>query len=218
MKWTIVGAAAMQFIFAARYPRPDQYSFFVPFYAVTGILIGLGAWAAIRRWRWTCWAGLALAVVPIGLYAVLPGQARRMQLNLFGREIPYRDPYEFFLKPWQQGDHGVRRFCEETFAILPPNAMLFADPTPAGALFYLQEIEGKRKDVTIVFAWDGRPLNDLLKARPPDFVPRWARPVYTVDTRPRYAPTPFIRDCKFVKEGILYRVLPPERMPMRAWR
>lgn len=218
IKWTVVAAAAIQFVFAARYPRPDQYSFFVPFYAIAGVLIGIGTWAVVRRWRWTWWVGLVLAIAPIGVYVVLPGMARRMQLNLFGREIPYRDPYEFFLKPWRQGDKGVRRFCEETFEQLPPSAVLFADPTPAGALFYLQEVEGKRKDVKIVFRWDNVPLNSLLIAEPPGFVPRWVRPVYTVDTRPRYAPLPFIRDCTFRKEGVLYRVLPPENMPTTAWK
>jgi len=217
LKWTVFGVAGMQFVFAARYPRPDQYSFFVPFYACVGIATGLGAWTVIKRWKAARWAGLLLALVPVAVYTVLPSAARRLELKLFTRELPYRDPYEFFLKPWRNGDDGVRRYAEELFRTLPKDAILFADPTPAGALFYLQAVEGKRPDLRIVFMWDNLPLDSLLKPNIPSFGPRWVRPVYAVDTRARYAPAAFIRDCRFVKEGIVYRVEPPDQWPPKPW-
>ena len=46
--------------------------------------------------------------------------------------------------------------------------------------------------------------------------PRWFRPVYTV-TNDHYAPKPFVRDCKLVPEGPIYRVEPPKRYPKTPW-
>ncbi len=207
IKWAVFGVAAFQFIFAARYPRPDQYSFFVPCYACVGVLIGLGAWAVIRRWRWACWAGLALAVVPIGIYARLPDIARRLEFNPFTRAMPYRDPYELFLKPWQQSNDGVRRYLDEVFEILPPDAVLFADITPAGALVYGQLVEGRRRDILLIWSWQEEMSLDQMLYH--TFPPRWKRPIYTVSDNDRYGPPFLIRQCRLVPEGIVYRVEAP---------
>ncbi len=213
--WALCGALAVHFVFAARYPRPDQYSFFVSFYGGLGILIGLGAWAVIRRWRWTSWALVVLAIVPVGVYAVLPPVARRLEFNPFTRELPYRDPYEFFLKPWQHNNTGVRRYVEEVFEILPKNAILFGDPTPAGALLYAQQVEKRRPDLRFAWVWDNMNMEQLLLRT---FPPQWLHPVYTVADDPEYAPKVFVRDCKLVPEGILYKVIPPRRYPKTPWK
>jgi hypothetical protein len=215
VKWAIVALAALHFVFAARYPIRDQYSFFIPCYALLGILVGLGAWAFIRRVRWLRWAGIALTLLPIGVYAVLPELARRMEYNPFTRALPYRDPYDFWLKPWQQGNYGVRRYCTEAFEILPKDALLFADPTPGCALIYVQHIEGKRKDVRFVWSWKDMSFEAMLHAT---FPPRWRRPVYITSTSEPYAPAVLLRDCKIVPEGILYRVDPPRRYPKGPWK
>lgn len=213
VKWAIVAVAGMQFLFAARYPRPDQYSFFVSFYAVAGMLIGLGAWAVIRRWPWTRWLGVVLAIAPVGVYAVLPTVARQLEFNPFTRALPYRDPYEFFLKPWQQGNTGVRRYVMEAFDILPEKALLFGDPTPAGAFLYVQQVEGKRPDLSFFWRWDGLPFEELILRT---FPPKWRRPVYCVADEVPYAPELFVEDCKLVPEGVLYRVELPRHLP-RPW-
>lgn len=215
IKWAVFGVVGLLFIFASRYPRPDQYSFFVSCWAAMGLLVGLGAWAMVRRWRWTRWAGVVLAVAPIGVYAVLPDVARRLELNPFTRALPYRDPYEFFLKPWQQGNDGVRRYVSEAFRDLPPDAILFGDPTPAGAFLYVQQIEGQRLDLKFAWIWDDRPLETLLW---PTFPPRWRHPVYTVANDAKYAPAAFVRDCELVPKGVLYEVKPPKHFPKSPWR
>jgi len=214
VKRAIIGVAAIHLVFAMRFPVKDQYVFFVAPYACLGLLVGLGAWAVIRRWRWTRWAGLVLAVAPVGVYMVLPGVARWSGLNPFTRSLPYRDPYEFFLKPWQHGYYGVRRFSEEAFEILPENAVLLADTTVAAALLYVQRIEGKRPDLTFIWRWRGLPPEQLLHET---FPPRWRKPVYLVATEPPYAPRVLLRDCQIVPEGILYRVEPPKRFPKTPW-
>jgi len=214
VKRAIIGVAAIHLVFAMRFPVKDQYVFFVAPYTCLGLLVGLGAWAVIRRWRWTRWAGLVLAVAPVGAYMILPAAARWIGVNPFTRSLPYRDPYEFFLKPWQQGNYGVRRFSEEAFEILPENAVLFADTTVAAALLYVQRIEGKRADLTFVWRWEDLPLERFLHQT---FPPRWRKPVYLVATQQPYAPRVLLRDCQIVPKGILYQVEPPKRFPKTPW-
>jgi hypothetical protein len=187
----------------------------VPFYACVGLLIGLGAWAIIRRQRWMRWVGLALAVAPIAVYAVLPDVARRLEFNPFTRSLPYRDPYRFFLTPWQQNTYGVRRYVDEAFEALPQNAVLFADITVAGVLLYAQQVEARRPDLRFVWAMNTFPIEGLLLAT---FPPRWRYPVYLVSNEKRYAPAVLLRDCRLVPEGVLYRVKPPGRYPDTPWR
>ncbi len=218
LRWAVVCVGLIHFVFAARYPIVDQYTYFIPFYACAAFLIALGAQVIIHRWAWTRWVTLAMTIVPVGVYMVLPSVARRVGVTPFTRAIAYRDPYVFWLKPWQQGYYGARQYVDEAFKILPKDAILFADPTPAVAFLYVQEIEKKRPDVKVVFGWDRLPLDALLKAEVPSFVPRWVRPVYVVDTRPPFAPAAFVRDCRLVPEGILYRVVAPEKWPPKPWR
>ena len=212
VKWTVVGVAAVHFVFAARYPVADQYQFFVPCYAVLGVLIGLGSCVLMRRSRWIRVGSLVLSIAPVAIYAVLPGQARRFDPDLFARKLPCGDPYEFYLKPWQQGNYEARRYVEQVFGTLPSNAVLFARFTPRMALRYGQEVEGKRPDVKLVYAECRFPLDSLLRRPITPSNPRWDRPIYTAEIN-RYAPKPLLGICRFVREGPVYRVEPPDRWP-----
>jgi hypothetical protein len=155
LAWAIVALAAVYFLWAARYDVPDQFSFFVPFYVLSSVLIGLGAGAVLAKpGRWRLAALLVLALVPVAVYAALPSAARAAGLKFFKREVPYRDPYVYFLQPWKRGDWGARRFAEEALAGLPQNAVLLPDSTTAPPLQCLQDVEGKRRDVLIVSPYD----------------------------------------------------------------
>jgi len=148
--------AAIYFLWAARYKVPDQYSFFVPFYVCGSLLIGVGA-AALLAWRrWMAWLLVALALMPVGVYAALPAMARSAGFVFFKRELPYRDPYVYFLRPWKCGDRSARRFVEEVLAALPENAILLPDTTSSMPLKCLQDIEGRRPDVRIVDPYDAK--------------------------------------------------------------
>jgi len=142
--------AAVYFLWAARYRVPDQYSFFVPFYVPASVLIGVGTARLLEgRWQRLRWAALALALVPVAVYAVLPAAARRAGLTTSPHDVPYRDEYRYFLQPWRCGEDGPRRFAEETLSRLPRHAALFADTTVAPPLVYVQVIEGRRPDVLL---------------------------------------------------------------------
>jgi len=148
--------AAIYFLWAARYKVPDQYSFFVPFYVCGSLLIGVGA-AALLAWRrWMAWLLVALAIMPVGVYAALPAMARSAGFVFFKRELPYRDPYTYFLQPWKCGDRSARRFAEDVLAALPENAILLPDTTASMPLKCLQDVESRRPDVLIVDPYDVR--------------------------------------------------------------
>jgi len=148
--WAILLLGGIYLFWAARYNVADQYTFFIPFYVFGSVFIGVGAsWILARFGRRYRWLLLALAVLPVGVYAVLPEVARRSGLTFFQRMIPYRDPYTHFLRPWKMGDYGPRRFAEEVFQALPPDAIILADSTSSRPLKCLRDIEGRRQDVLI---------------------------------------------------------------------
>jgi len=224
-RWALVGVLGVHFVFAARYPVPDQFAFFVPFYAAFGVMIGLGARDVIRRWRPVRWVCLVLAIAPVGVYFSLPALARRFAPELFTGDVyfcepyaAYCDPYVHFLRPWQCGNDGPRRHAEAVFDALPPDAVLVADFVSGTSLSYLQAVEGERPDVTLTFSHRPFPIATFLRASGSPPPPRWTRPVYAVGDKGRYVPPPLDRGFRFVREGVLYRVDTPERWPNVAPR
>jgi hypothetical protein len=148
----LVALAAVYFAWAARYKVQDQYAFFVPFYAVASVMIGVGAARLLEnRGRLAHAAALATALVPVAVYAVLPAAAERWNLVSFARHLPYRDSYAYFLQPWKQGDRSARRFVEEAFASLPARAVLIPDSTSTPPLVCAQQLERQRPDVLIAY-------------------------------------------------------------------
>ena len=203
--------AAVYFVWAARYKVADQYAFFIPFYVVGSVLIGAGI--GILRPRLTGVRGcvlLGLALLPIGVYAVLPAAAQKAGFTFFERTLPHRDPYTYFLEPWRMGDHGACRFAEAVFEVLPPGAVLFTDSTPAPPLLWLQEIEGRRPDVQIVAPRGVAP--EMLKhywGSTKDLMPEFEaanRRVFVVSDHPAYMPPWMARYTRRVPFGDIFEV------------
>jgi len=155
--WVLLALASVYFLWAARYNVPDQFSFFVPFYVLASVLIGIGV-AAIAAWRgrWVAPVCLVLAVVPVVVYAVLPHVARQAGFVFVKRELPYRDPYTYFLRPWKCGDRSARRYAEEALAALPERGILLPDTTASTPLKCVHDVEGVRPDVLIVDGYDAK--------------------------------------------------------------
>jgi len=141
--------AAVYFLWAARYKVPDQFSFFVPFYVLSSVLIGVGAGCLLSRKRLKAVLVL-LALLPVGVYAVLPSVAEAVGFQFQSRVLPYRDPYTYFVQPWKRGYEGARRFAEEALDSLPPKAVLMADSTSSAPLQCVWQVEGRRPDVVVV--------------------------------------------------------------------
>lgn len=149
--------AIMYFVFAFRYNVADRFAFFLPFYCLAAAFIGLGADVVLTRFNRKSTATwlLLFALLPIPMYFIIPDMARKAYKPLGQRrQRPYRDEYDYFLKPWKTGNDGAQRFAYEALDVLDENAIIYAYPTDAHTLLYTQEVMGKRPDVKIVSLCD----------------------------------------------------------------
>jgi len=206
----IVALLVLFFVFAARYTITDRYAFFLPFYCVAALMIGLGVHEVVR---WGLPRATVLVVVfallPVAVYAVAPGLAQHWNLPIRTRQdIPYRNDYQYFLQPWRTGYTGAERFAREALETAEPNAIICADSTTVAPLLYVQEVKGVRPDVKIVagiVSSQGAPrvqeqtVEELLEERP----------VYVVSKRRGYCPAFILDRYSCAQAGVLWRVARP---------
>jgi len=153
----LLGLVLLFFLFAFRYVVPDRHAFFLPFYVLTAIAIGLGAdvFLSPTRPRWFTAVVLLCTLLPIPTYMIAPAVARKMYKSLGQRrQVPFRDDYTYFLQPWQRGYDGARLFAESVFDTVKTDAVIWADSTTVHSLLYAQEVKGKRRDIKIVSEYD----------------------------------------------------------------
>jgi hypothetical protein len=209
----VLALIALFFLFAFRYTVHDRYAFFIPFYCVVSILIGLGTYLLQTRMNRGAFVLLVLffSLLPVGVYAAAPTLARKMQLNIGTREdIPYRDDYEYFLRPWKTGYRGADRFADEVLSLAEDNAVVCADTTTVAPLLLAQQVKGKRPDVKIVSGavnskdaprFDEQTIEQLLEDGP----------IYVVSPKPGYCPAFVLDNCDLVRAGILWQVTEREK-------
>jgi len=208
----VLALTVLFFLFAFRYTIPDRYAFFIPFYCLVSILIGLGTdtLRSQKNLKVPAFLLLLFCILPVGVYAALPPLAKKIQLNIGTRnDIPHRDDYEYFLRPWKTGYKGAECFAEEALDLPEDNAVIYADTTTVGPLLYLQEVKGKRPDVKIVSGtvnskdapkFDDQSIGQLLEAGP----------VYVVSPRPGYCPKFVLDHYDLIRAGILWQVIKSE--------
>ncbi len=208
----VLALTVLFFLFAFRYTVPDRYAFFIPFYCLVSIIIGLGTnmLRSQKNLKVPVILVLLFCILPVGVYSALPPLAKKMQLNISTRnDIPYRDDYEYFLRPWKTGYIGAERFADEALSLAEDDAVIYADTSTVGPLLYLQEVKGKRPDVKIVSGnvkgknapgFDEQTIGQLLEAGP----------VYVVSSQPGYCPEFLLDNYDFVRAGILWQVVKSE--------
>ena len=199
------------FVFAFRYTVPDRYAFFIPFYCLVCVFIGVGAGAVLERFKnqYLPIAIIILTLLPISVYAVVPIIAERMEFSLgTNRQIPYRNEYTYFLRPWQCGNNGPELFAANTLDSVEENSVIIADSTTVYALWYAQQLKGLRKDVRIISDPDHgdyknpidfvtvQTLDDLLAGRA----------VYVVSHQKGYCPKFILENYDSVKSGPVFRI------------
>jgi 4-amino-4-deoxy-L-arabinose transferase-like glycosyltransferase len=151
------------FVFAFRYTVPDRYAFFIPFYCLASVLIGIGVhlFAQPNR-KILFWVFFIFALLPIPTYIIAPAIAQKQKFNLSTRaDVPYRNDYVWFLQPWKAGYSGAEEFADEVFGKLGRDAVVYADNTMVYPLLYMQEVKGKRADIKIISEYassEGVPL------------------------------------------------------------
>jgi len=203
---------AVYLVWAARYKVVDQYAFFIPFYVLASVMVAAGARAVLDRvGRWGPAVLLVAALVPVGVYAVLPALGRRIEFPKFDRALPYRDSYAYFLRPWQTGNEGPRRFARETLESLPAGAVLFTDTTPRPPLVCLQALEAVRPDVRLAVPGGLGPetVGRYWNSRR-NLVPEFAadgRRVFVVSDHRAYMPRWMAAHTKRVPFGLVFEVV-----------
>jgi len=205
----ITAMLILHFVFAFRYTVPDRYAFFLPFYCLAAVLVGLGADVVLRRYnrKELVIAALAFTLLPIPAYFVTPEVARRAYKPLGQRrQRPYRDEYKYWLSPWKTGYRGAERFANEALDIVEKNAIIYACATDVHSLLYVQEVKGKRQDVKIISHHDksenAPAFNEDTVA---DLVD--SRAVYVASPVKRYCPDFLLEHYDFVKRGVLWKVV-----------
>lgn len=210
----VLGASLLLFfVFAFRYTVPDRYAFFIPFFCLVSVLVGVGfnsvlAGLAPPYRRVLCWAVFILALLPIPVYIVAPVVAEKMHLNLSTRrEIPYRNDYTWFLRPWQTGYNGPEQFAKQALSDVEKEAIIIADGTTVYPLWYIQEVKGTAPNVKIVsnhgsyespIAFPTAETIDKLVAE---------RAVYVVSPVVGYCPGFLLERYKFEQKGVLWKVI-----------
>ena len=202
-------------IFAFRYTVPDRYAFFIPFYCMAAIFIGLGTYILQQRLnpRYFVPAVLLFSLLPVNVYALAPVLARKMQLNIGTRDdIPYRDDYAYFLQPWKTGYNGAEKFADEILNTVDNNAIVYADSTTAPPLLYVQEVRGIRPDVKIISGTvnskdspklDEHTIEQLLKERT----------VYLVSSKPGYCPAFILENYELSRTDVLWKITGRKKIP-----
>jgi hypothetical protein len=171
--WVMIAQTFIIFVFVGRYNIRDLYTFFVPVCVVTAFWFGLGAASLLRRWRSGISRRVLLALLlvnallPVAVYVVFPQVAReRGWLRSQMSDIPFRDEYNTFFRPWRCFDHSAALFARAALERLQPGDWLIAGATDSPAVALTHRLEGGPPD-TEVFLYarcltdTTRPLNTI---------------------------------------------------------
>lgn len=218
-KWfafIIIALTVLYFVFAFRYTVPDRYAFFIPFYCMLSIFIGIGVFSYFLKSNGAhtvLFAVFCLVVVPV--YIKAPEIAAGLNFKIgSNRIIPYRNDAEYFLQPWKMdfrnkvNPNGAEQFAIQALITVESPAIIYADSTTAAPLLLVQESHtfSKKDDIKIVSSigtTEGLPqfneqtIDELLSQRN----------IYVVSNIKGYCPD-FLLDgrYKFKSERVLFKV------------
>lgn len=193
--------------FAFRYTVPDRYAFFLPFYTMTAILVGAGVSRILHRWKSKSLyiAIFAFAILPAFVYAFLPSVVEN-NYPIFKnkRQLPYRNEYTYFLRPWKTNYLGAKKFACEAIAQAENNSAIFADGTSLYPLIIAKNLYYPNKNIDIYSShgsynnlgeFDDEKILDMFNYRS----------VYVVSPVRGYCLDVFIENVEFENCGVLYK-------------
>lgn len=203
LAWPARYLLAVYLLFAVRYDVPDQFMFFLPFYAMTSVLAGAGlAWLSRsdkRRWLAPA-AAVSLLITPM-IYAAAPKLWQAFSLPLPGRkDLPGRNPARYWLVPWKGREDSAERFARTALEQVPPGSVIIADSTSRPPLQLTQACHRIGLDVEL--PTDGR----AARKRAPVGTPN----VFVVSAKKHYCPTWILRAARLRKDSddaVLFRVV-----------
>jgi hypothetical protein len=199
------------FVFAFRYTVPDRYAFFLPFYCMVSILVGLGGKILFEKFtNKTVLVLLGIfALMPIAVYIITPVIAENQGINLgTRRDIPYRNDYTYFLRPWQQSNNAPERFAKQAMTVADNNDFILADGTTVYALWYAKQQQDINSNVKILSghgnynspAKTPQNKNELLEMMQKG-------DVFVVSPVKGYCADFILQGFNFQKQGVLYKVI-----------
>lgn len=210
--WFLLLVFGVDFVFAFRYPVPDQFVFFTPCYVILALLIGIGAAWIVQSFKNSA-VGIgmaALAFLPVGAYAMAPSMLRSLRIDLgIKRDIPYRDSARYFIQPWKCGENSAQGFGEEALKTAGPDGLLYADTTIKNVLVYLRDVEGIEQGVTLTTGHDTIPRQPRIDRTPEDVEPFVAAGRAFICTNVEaYVPKWMRERWRLEPEGIIFRIVP----------
>ncbi|MBP7747906.1 MAG: DUF2723 domain-containing protein [Phycisphaerae bacterium] len=168
--WVLLGQTLLICVFVGRYRIPDVYKYFVPICAVTALWFGWGVAGMLRRWRvgpgrwWLLGLLTANALLPVVVYFCFPILAASHGW-LAGqlRDIPYRDEYQHFFRPWRHSGRGAATLASSAMEQLGSGGWLIGDNTTAFPVAITYLVQGGPPAVRVY--WFRECLTD--PAQPP---------------------------------------------------
>jgi hypothetical protein len=153
---------------------------------------------------------VACALTPTAVYAAAPKLAERWGVHIGTRgDVPYRNDYEYFLRPWKTGYTGAERFATEALKAVETDAAICADTTTVAPLLYVQEVKRKRSDVKVVTgivrSTGAPPYEEQALER---FAA--AGTLYVTSNRAGYCPAFVLEKYELVQAGVLWHVVKPQ--------
>jgi hypothetical protein len=141
---------------ALTYSIHNIYNYFIPAYLILGVWIGCGARALLAFVFQRAAVG-RLQLAHSGYYLFLPLAALLLLLPsyLLARNLPRVD---------RSDDHSAYDFALTTLARVKPHSTIITDSWAASPLWYLQLVEGYRRDVFVspVFSAPGEDVNAFI--------------------------------------------------------
>ena len=150
---TLIGILILYFTFAFRYKIQDRYVFFIPFYCMISILIGVGSYSYLRKSSGGFYLLTMFCFMVIPIYAMLPKIAEDLDIKIgSGRKLYYRNDSTYFLYPWKMNYNGARKFARQALSNANPPAIIYSDSTAAPPLLYAQQVwkEREGEDIKII--------------------------------------------------------------------
>jgi hypothetical protein len=150
-----IGAiTAIEIVFVARYPVPDQFTFLLPSLVTLAVAAAVGmGWLVegSRKGRSLVVAGCVISILlPPAFYAMAPALVRRYYGAIRRqRELPFRDEARYWLVPWKHNEDSARRFAQAALSEAAPDGIIVADSTSANPLRVTQLTQGTAGGVTV---------------------------------------------------------------------
>lgn len=170
LRWvTAFGGAVflVAFVFAFRYPVPDQYVFFFPCYVLLPVFTVLALPGWLRRSAARRVLCLVLAIVPVAVYEAAPPVLHAMNVAIdVKRRLPFRETHVYFLRPRKNGEDGAARFARAALSQAGHGGLLIADTTMMNVLVYTRDVEGIGRGVTLSLGGDVVPASPAVPLTP----------------------------------------------------